>query len=877
MPRIAFHSNSYSVARGFGRASRAVGVMACGLALLQACSGSDAVAPVSPSNATPVSLVAGTATVGTALDAPVRISVTGSDSKPVAGAVVRWEAADGGKVSSAESTTDGNGIAQTRWTLGTAAGLQTLTARVAGLSPVIFGANATADRAALVKLSSDLVRITLLGDTVHVSTTITDQYGNAVATPATMVLESGAAIAAVGTPNSVFIAKARGTAIIKATADTASSRVTVLVDPATPSVSRVSPDTLTPGAPVVIEGTGFALATDAIDLAIGGLRATITKSTASRIEAVVPTAYGCIPTGATAVTVTIASASGQFAAPLRTASRITLAKGESANILDADQVRCTELVNPAGGASAKYIVAVINTSVTAAATSGFELRGAGAGAMAGKVAQPTASFAAAMSSSRTMSALGDTPLAKAMASLESEEKAESQHTAYLESQRALSTRFGSPAPTWRAIKQVQANSGLRANIASARAAVNVGDTITVKAVYATCASGRDIRARVVYTGAKSLVLEDVASPRAGTMDDQFRAIGSEFDNVQYPLLQNQVADPLAMNAAMGGDGRVTMLFTRYVNDSLPGLAGFVSACNFYPKGTFAASNEDEIFYARIPNAGESSTEWRRSMRSTVVHEGKHLASFAVRFVNSTPFEESWLEESLGRVAEELYARTFANGGTWKGHTGFQTTVRCELYECDDRPLTMWKHFSVLHQYFRGVDTLTPIGAAANGDFTFYASGWSLVRWAIDQYATDEIGGVKALVRGGQQTGLSNLAQRTGHPAGEMLADWALANAVSSISGFVPSRSQLTFPSWNTSDVFAGLAATYPGTFVANPLRARAMSFGAFTLAVPKLRAFSSSYFSFEGNQTGSQLIELRGENGAVTPPSSLRIAIVRVE
>jgi hypothetical protein len=825
-----------------------------------------------------VSHVAGSATVGTALDSPIRLAVTGSDGNPLAGSVVRWDASDGGKVSSAETTTDASGIAQVRWTLGTTAGLQTLTARVADLAPVFFGANALADRPAVVRVSNDLIRITLLGDTVHVSTTVADQYGNAIAAPATLTLESGSAIASVG---SAFIAKNRGTATIKAVADTASARVTVLVDPATPIVNRVSPDTLTPGATVVIEGSGFALATDAVEVAVGSAKATVTKVSASRIEAVLPTSYGCIATAATPVKVTVAAASGQLSAPLRTAVRMTLTKGQSANILDADQVRCTELVAPAGNGNAKYVVAVINTSVTAAATSGFELRGVGTGAMAGQTAQPKTASQFSASSAGAASITNNPRLAAAMAKLAVEEKAEGQHTDFLESQRAVAARFGSPTPTWRALAKVKAMSPARnmaAGIASAaRAPLSLGDTITMKALYASCTTGRDVRARVVYAGSKAVVLEDVAAPNAGTMDEQYRLIGDEYDRVQYPLLQNKVADPLAMNDAMGGDGRISMLFTRYVNDSLPGIAGYASACNFYPKGTFAASNEDEVFYARVANAGESPAEWRRAMRSTVVHEGKHLASFAVRFANNAPFEESWLEESLGRVAEELYARTFANGGAWKGNVGFQNTVRCEVYQCDDRPLMMWKHFSVLHQYLRGVDTLTPIGAAANGDFTFYASGWSLVRWAIDQYAADETSGVKELVRGGQLTGLSNLAQRTGRPAGEMLADWSLANAVSGLAAFTPDRRQLTFPSWNVADVFAGLADTYPGAFVANPLKARAMTFGSFALPVTKLRAFSSSYFSFEGAQTGNQLIELRGENGAVVPPGTLRVAVVRVE
>ena len=107
-----------------------------------------------------------------------------------------------------------------------------------------------------------------------------------------------------------------------------------------------------------------------------------------------------------------------------------------------------------------------------------------------------------------------------------------------------------------------------------------------------------MEARVVYAGSRAVVLEDVAAPRDRTMDADCRAIGDEFDRVQYPLLRDNIGDPFAMK----GDGRVAMLFTRFVNDSVAGTAGYVSACNFYPKSTFAASNENEVLYARVATA-----------------------------------------------------------------------------------------------------------------------------------------------------------------------------------------------------------------------------------------------------------------------------------
>lgn len=870
MLRIASHIASYVGAASKGRATRAGVVTACGVTLLQACNGGDATAPVSPTGASAAGLAAATATVGTALAAPIRLTVTGNDGKPARGVRVTWSADHRGSVSELGSLTDANGATSTRWTLGPTAGAQTLTATVPGLAPVVFSATATADRAASIRFTTNTPRATIIGDTIRLESSAVDRFGNAVAMTPVFTVESGNE--AVTLSATAVTARAKGVATIKATVDTAVARVTVTVDPAAPSITRIVQDTVVAGAAISIIGQNFAWLSEAVDVTIAGAKATVIKATPTRIDAILPVgAVPCQAAGTQTLRLTIASAVSQKAVPLRVATRLALARGESASALEAEQVRCTEIVAPSGAPHARYIVAVINTSVTAAATSGFELRGAGTGALAGQTAVARAPLPGALLNPAMVGAVsGGT--AMPMESTE-ENMAEGRHDDFLEAQRALSNRVGSPTPTWQALGSMRASRGL----ATTRAVARVGDTLTVKALYSSCSTGRDVKARVVYSGTKSVVLEDLAAPRAGQLDAQYRQIGDEFDKVQYPLLVNRMGDPLAMDATMEGDGRVTMLFTRFVNDSLPGIAGYVTACNFYAKGTYAGSNEDEVFYARVATASESATDWRRTMRSTVMHEAKHLAAFAERFARNTPLEEAWLEESTARIAEELYSRTFTNGGTWKGNVGFSTTVRCEVYQCDDRPLMMWKHFSVLQQYMRGVDTLTPIGAAASGDFTYYASGWSLVRWAVDQYATDESKWLKELVRGGASTGLANLAQLTGRPAVEMLADWALANAVDDVAGFTPKRAQLSFPSWNMADVNGGLSATYPTSFLAAPLKARSMSFGSFTLAVSRLRAFSSSYFSFDGDQLGSQLLELRGENGAAVPPGTLRVAIVRVQ
>ena len=641
-----------------------------------------------------------------------------------------------------------------------------------------------------------------------------------------------------------------------------SPRVSVL-----PRLVQLSPDTLAPGGVVVIEGEHLDAPLDSIHLSVGGIAVPVYRVTATRIEARVPTAgLPCAATASQPVALMVAGTTLLATVPVRWAHPLALKPGESANLLSAEAARCVELAVPTTQ-RARYVVAVVNTSEAETSSDAFELRGTGLGPIAG-----------ALSAVHSHGTVGGTA-AEMPSMLRLPMAAESRHDAWLDAQRNMVARAGSATRWWGAARAAGATHGtMEAPAMMAPAsALKAGDVVTMTAPFNSCTAGAQVTARVVYAGATSVVLEDVAAPQAATMDADYRAIGEEFDRVQYPLLRQNIGDPLAMNGAMHGDGRVTLLFTRFLNDSVPGVAGYVSACNFYPTRTFAASNEDEVIYGRVAMGAETPADWRRSMRSTVMHEAKHLASFAERLAGSTPFEESWLEESTARIAEELYSRTFASGGQWKGNTGFATTVRCEVYQCDDRPLIMWKHFSMLHQYLRGVETLSPLGASTPTDVTFYASGWSLVRWAADHYATSEGDWLKALVRGGVHTGLANLARRTGRPAGELLADWALANAVSDEPDFVPRRVQLTFPSWNVADVWSGLAGTFPGSFMRAPLRARVMSFGTFVLPVHQLRAFSSSYVQLHGAQAGAQLLELRGAGGRAAAPAGLRMAVVRLE
>ena len=88
---------------------------------------------------------------------PFVVSVLDQNGSPLTGAVVRFAVtAGGGTLSSTTATTDANGRARSRLTLGSDSGTNTITATVAGLEPVTFTATATEQTAhSLTKVSGD--------------------------------------------------------------------------------------------------------------------------------------------------------------------------------------------------------------------------------------------------------------------------------------------------------------------------------------------------------------------------------------------------------------------------------------------------------------------------------------------------------------------------------------------------------------------------------------------------------------------------------------------------------------------------------------------------------------------------------------------------
>jgi hypothetical protein len=568
--------------------------------------------------------------------------------------------------------------------------------------------------------------------------------------------------------------------------------------------------------------------------------------------------------GAQTLRATAGSLTVDITATAVSCSELTLSVGQVQS-LDPANVTCAVL----NGSAQRYFITIVNATNSPGAASAFKSRGA-AGATASQILEDVTSSAIAK------------PDFPGVASGDMKESLERNrmHSLILEKNMALLQRVSSPMP------------GIRHNksVASSQAPA-LDDVIQIKLPDITvngCTSFVPIAARVVYVGSKAIMLEDTSNPLKGQADTIFKRLGEEFDNVMFPILNTNFGNPLIMDAQLNNDGAMYMLFSTKVNTMGNGLiAGFVNNADFLPASQCPASNFAEVFYARAPTTlstvGNEPTglwDFRRSIASTIIHEAKHLTSFANKvaqpgFTGLKP-QDGWLEESSAELAQELLDRIDFSY-TSKSNVDYASTLAKEVRPSSGMPMNMLNAFSWLYNYVADPETHSLVGSAAPGDVTFYGSGWAFLRWAIDTYATSESAFLTAMTSDVSHAGIENIENITGKSFQQLLSEYSLALILDDYPGFTPADSRYSFPSWNLRNVFAGLSTDFPIAFKsATPLSMRSRAFGKFSVDVSAVRGGGFSALELSGTQAARQLLEFKGANGG-SFPAAMRVNIVRVQ
>lgn len=723
-------------------------------------------------------------------------------------------------------------------------------------------------------------RVLVKAETLELAAVPVDSNGAAVDTVLTVTWASsseGVVTVSGGTVKAVEV----GEAVITATAGSLLGEAALKVKTGPrPTISSIAPSVVSPGDTITITGTDFSATPGLNAVAVAGTGASVLTATSTQITASLDAgSLPCGPTSNVEVAVVVDELAATARHPLAAALRHDLAAGESVT-LTGGGVACNEL---AGGGA--YVVSVFSAVSSPAAITPFRLRGTASGSVA---AAPGGTAMVATMEDVDRRSVAVTPRSPILRS----DPEEVGHARVMRMNTELLRRLGNPDRT--------RSTALRSISASAVPAVGQIMALRIPDLEASnfCTSYKAVNARVAHVGQHGVVLEDTASPLAGDIDAHWQTIGQEYDAIMHQLLLDYFGDPLVLDPTLDDNQRLLMLFSKEVNDFEAGVAGFVSSGDFFTRTDCPSSDVAEIFYGVVPTsaadgyAAGTVGAWKRTMRSTVIHEVKHILSFASRIHQAgggrPSFEDTWLEEATARLAEEFYARA-KYGYVKDGNTGYRASIHCEVRptgwsECGEgSPYIMAKHYFAIAEYYNAVEQLSPLGRINSDDATFYGSGWLFVRWALDQSGQDEATFVKALVGEPTLSGVANVSARTGRSFPDMLGDFSLSMATDDRAGVTPVRAALAFPSWDTRDVFQGFHddfADHPdiGHLFTTPfpLFTRPLAFGDFQADVAELRGGTASIFELGGTLDGTQLLELLSASGG-TAPSSLGVAIMRVQ
>lgn len=656
-----------------------------------------------------------------------------------------------------------------------------------------------------------------------------------------------------------------------------------------PTVLGVEPAVVEAGGRATVRGLNFGTRASSNGVEFGSVTAEVLSSseTSLRIRLPEPNELPCRPTRRVPLRVTVAGRGDTVAHPFSVAPGISLEPGQSRALVDADdRVDCREF--PA--ADAEFLLSVFNSSRVPSSRVSFELRGRTG---AGSGPEEASAGAAGRLGGGDRGGPGRLP-PLVRRTLEADEG----HRALLETNRRVVERARS-RPGGTGLVAPRSERAAAAGVSPDHGPPQVGDHVQFRvpdlSTGDVCENFVEVTGRVAHVTPHAVLVSDTANPIDGEYDDRLREMGQEFEDRMWPVVRDNYGDPLRLDDQLNHDGRLFMLFTPEVNDFGSALA-FVFTGDFFPRQsddpdqfTCSSSDEAEIFYGRAPTrvapddygSLSATAGWQRILRSTLVHEVKHLAANAERIARGLSLETVWLEESTAHMAEELYARRVFDFSRGSNAT-YDETLRCAVRPTGQdgcptgRPFVMVSEFVWLAQYLANTPSRSPIQVTFNS--TFRGSGWWLLRWAVDHAPVSESEFLTSMTTS-PATGIRNVEARLGRSWTEILSDWTLSLAVDDAEGRGVERDELTVPSWDVRDIYRGLHEDFgdDNDLFAEPypLATRTQRYGRFTRVVSRLPGSSTAIFRLIGTSEASQLLELVGDGGGALPPG-LRMSVVRL-
>ncbi|MEP6763398.1 MAG: Ig-like domain-containing protein [Gemmatimonadaceae bacterium] len=420
------------------------------------------------------------------------------------------------------------------------------------------------------------------------------------------------------------------------------------------------------------------------------------------------------------------------------------------------------------------------------------------------------------------------------------------------------------------------------------AAPLVGDTIRLNSQALQGCTNSVIKGGVVKAvGSKSIVVADTANPANGYTSADYVSIAATFDTLVYPIDVDNFGAPTDIS----GYGKVILFFTTAVNQLTPKSSGFVIGGFFYARDLYpkvaknglpacGGSNEAEMFYLLVPDPNgtinsnpRSTVDVTRLNLSTLAHEFQHLINASHRLYitpGASASEETWLDEGLAHIAEELLYFKISGFGN-RDNLNLQNVAGTPA-QSTNFSAYMAQNFGRFYERLKAPEITSPY--APNDSFSTRGAAWNFLRYAAGrQPAGTEPAFFRSIVNSAT-TGLSNLGNAL--PSGQLtqyFADWSVAVFADDYPNLPQDQldARYKFPSWNFRSI-------YPN------LRIGGSTLGVYPLAVRTLRSNASQRLNLAGGgasylrfavPAGKSSVISFSTNGAV-PATALKFSVVRL-
>ena len=439
----------------------------------------------------------------------------------------------------------------------------------------------------------------------------------------------------------------------------------------------------------------------------------------------------------------------------------------------------------------------------------------------------------------------------------------------------------------------------RSNITNLPANPAVGTPISLNTNGTNgCSNAQMHGARVAAVSNTAIVVVDSGAPAGGFTDAEFLSFAVTFDTLIFPLDTTAYGKPFDMD----NNGRVILFFTQAVNQLTPAstpatsgfIGGFFFARDLFPKVAnavvnfgCAGSNEGEMFYLPVPDPNSQFNTFfktkatvQSSTYGTLAHEFQHLINASRRIyvtVANVDFMETWLNEAMSHVAEELlYYRV--SGLTPRSDLTLQTVTgspaqlsAINTYQIDN--------LSRLSTYLKAPDLNSPYNPT--DQLATRGASWQLLRYALDLSPGTGYANLHAMIdspvsvtnpTGGSEVNGASIF--TAIFGGVFTGSLTTAVRQELITQFfdnsgIAIAAQYAFPSWNFRSVLTGLKSNNN----AYPL-ATTQLLGSAPVAFT-LTAGGGGYARFHVNASTVAGIVATSGGGAL--PTALELILIRTQ